>query len=263
MSTENQREALVNRTRAEHSADFTTASISPSFQEYLNRVRDFGNPTHGAMPAPIDLETNVSTLRAGVVFGDFLKHISRIELVKLAERGDEEARTALTEIFGSKAIYPGTFDPLTLGHADVVRRAVKLFGHVVIAVGINPGKSPLFSIDERLALIKEEFKDLGERVQVLSFEKSLVNFARRLGCQIVLRGIRSVTDYEQELQLALVNQSLSKGEIETLFIPAKEGSSFVSSSIVKAVVKLDEDASSMVSANILNALQRKKAEGKL
>ena len=242
--------------------DKTFSSLSLPLTDLVRQVQS--NISGGLkVPLKLDPKNSVQVLRAGAVFGEILSTASRLELLKLAEGGDVDARDAVNEAFGNRAIYPGTFDPFTFGHVDVARRAAKLFGQVVIAIGVNPGKSPLFSVDERIALIKEELKDLGDKVQVLSFEGSLVGLARRLNCDVVLRGIRSVTDYEQELQLALVNLTLSKGSVETLFMPAKEGASFVSSSVVKNVVKIGEDASSMVSSAILQAIHAKHREGAL
>ena len=240
----------------------TAPDLAVPFSEYLSQVRQSAAPgsADGITLAP---DTAVQVLRAGALFGGVLTATSRTELLKLAESGSEDARLALREIFGGRAIYPGTFDPFTLGHSDVARRAAKLFDEVVVAVGVNPGKKPLFSVEERLELIRADLHDLGSKIRVVSFEGSLVSAAREFGCDVALRGIRSVTDYEQELQLALVNLTLSKGTVETLFIPAKDGSSCVSSSVVKAVVKVDEDASTMVCPAVLQALHEKRRQGLL
>lgn len=233
-------------------------ALDAPFSEFISRVR------RAEALQQLPPEEALAVLRAGALFGGLLAATSRAELVRLAEGGDPAAGATLRELFGTRVIYPGTFDPFTRGHGDVVRRAVKLFGEVLIAVGVNPGKGgALFTVDERIALIKQDLADLGDRVQVASFEGSLVGLARKLGCNTVLRGIRSVTDYEQELQLALVNLMLSKDGVETLFIAAREGSSYVSSSTVKSVVKVDEDASSMVSAPVLEALHAKRRKGAL
>ena len=129
------------------------------------------------------------------------------------------------------AIYPGSFDPLTNGHVSIVRRGLKLFQTVVVAVARDSGKTPLFTLDERVAMIREVFKD-EPRVQVDSFSGLLVDYVSRRGAGAVLRGMRAVSDFEYEFQLALMNRRLSR-DIETVFLMTDYKWMYISSSIIK------------------------------
>lgn len=253
----------LNQLRAEYAKNSSSLDLNISFGEYLRQFEVASHELSENSLFNFSADSSVSVISRAAIFADLLSLSSKNELLKRAELGDCNAIAALKNVFGCRAVYPGTFDPFTFGHLDVVRRAVTLFDHVVVAIGVNPAKSPLFSVQERIQLIKSDLSDLGSRVEVQAFEGSLVKFVRNQKCGLILRGIRSVTDYEQELQLALLNQTLSKGELETLFIPAREGSCFVSSSVVKSVIKVGEDASSMVSAAVLAALKFKHQQGLL
>ena len=114
------------------------------------------------------------------------------------------------------AVYPGTFDPFTLGHRDVARRGAEIFDSLIVAVGSNPAKTPLFSLEERLDMVRSELADIGN-IQVNSFDGLLVDYARRVGSRVVLRGLRTLSDFEYEFQMALTNRTLAK-DIETLFL---------------------------------------------
>ncbi len=156
----------------------------------------------------------------------------------------------------SRAIFPGSFDPLTCGHSDIVRRSASLFGHIVVAVLSNPEKKLLFSEEERVRLIQEELKDLGQRVSVKSFSGLLVDFARSESCSVIVRGLRAVSDYDYEAQMALMNKRLCD-DIETVFLVTREENSYVSSSLVKQVALMGGDVSQFVSPNVLKALRRR------
>jgi pantetheine-phosphate adenylyltransferase len=151
------------------------------------------------------------------------------------------------------AVYPGSFDPLTNGHLDIIRRVSRLFDRVVVAVLENEGKAPLFSVAERMELITRCTQDLAG-VEVQSFSGLLVDFMRRLDARVVIRGIRAVSDYEYELQMALMNRELN-ADVETMFmVPAVEYT-FVASRLVKEVFRLGGDVSHLVPATVLDALK--------
>ncbi len=153
-------------------------------------------------------------------------------------------------------LFPGTFDPLTLGHVDIVSRSLRIFDKVLVAVLNNPQKSALFTLEERLALVRREFRAYGNRVEVQSFSGLLVDFAERVGATVIVRGLRAISDYDYETQMALMNKNLSK-EVETLFLVTKESYSFISSTLVKQVAELGGDVSALVPPGILSALKRK------
>ena len=146
------------------------------------------------------------------------------------------------------AIYPGSFDPITNGHLDVIERAAGLFDHLIIAVADNSEKRPLFATEERVRLIEESVKELGP-VEVTSFSGLLVNFARERGAMAVVRGLRAVTDFEYEFQMALMNRRQEPG-IETVFMLAAESYSYVSSRLVKEVYSLGGTIEGLVPASV-------------
>lgn len=152
-------------------------------------------------------------------------------------------------------VYPGTFDPITNGHADLVLRAARLFDRVVVAVAADTGKAPTFTIDERLALVREV---LGEQpgVEVVSFTGLLVNFARELGVGVIMRGLRAVSDFEFEFQLAGMNRRMAP-EIETLFLTPAETYSYISSSLVREISRLHGDVTPFVSPVVQAALRER------
>lgn len=134
------------------------------------------------------------------------------------------------------AVYPGSFDPITFGHLDIINRALKIFDEVVIAVARNERKSPLFSVEERVDLIKSVMKQ-NERVEVDTFDGLLVDYARSRKAQAIIRGLRAISDFEYELQMAQINRGISK-DVETVFLMTSVFYSFLSSSIVKEVHSL-------------------------
>lgn len=153
------------------------------------------------------------------------------------------------------AIYPGTFDPITLGHADLVRRAAKLFEKVVVAVAVNAGKQPVCGIDERLDLARQVLAQY-PNTEVVSFDSLLVKFARTQNASVVIRGLRAVSDFEYEFQLAGMNRKLAP-DLETLFLTPDEKYMFISSSLVREVAQLGGDVSEFVHPLVTKALESK------
>lgn len=153
------------------------------------------------------------------------------------------------------AIYPGTFDPVTRGHIDVVGRARKMFDRVVIGVADSPAKRPFFNLDERLDMLETVFNG-DDKVQVRPFSGLLINFARNHDAQIIVRGLRAISDFEYEVQLAGMNRSLAP-EIETVFLTAAQRYAFVSSSLVREIARLDGDVSEFLHPEILQRLTSK------
>ena len=152
-----------------------------------------------------------------------------------------------------KALYPGTFDPPTNGHVDLIQRGSKLFDHLTVAVLNNPGKDPLFTVEERVEMLKEVTSAIGN-VSVATFDGLMVEFARQQGASAVLRGIRAISDYEHEFQMALMNRRLAP-EIETVFLQPAGRYSFVSSRMVKEVFSFGGDVSGLVPPNVLKRLR--------
>jgi pantetheine-phosphate adenylyltransferase len=152
---------------------------------------------------------------------------------------------------GLTALCPGTFDPVTNGHLDVIDRAAGMFDDVVVAVLGNPSKEPLFAVDERIGLLETA---VGERdnVRVGAFGGLLVDFARAQGAKVIVKGLRAVSDYEYEIQMAQMNQRI--GEIETLFMATSPKWSFLSSSLVKEVARLGGDVDGLVPDHVRSAL---------
>lgn len=152
-------------------------------------------------------------------------------------------------------LYPGTFDPITNGHIDLVNRACRLFDRVIIAVAHNPKKQPLFSLEERVALAEEIFSG-NPQVEVKGFTGLLVDFARECQSVAILRGIRAVSDFEFEFQLANMNRHLDP-ELESLFLTPSEGYSYISSSLVREVASLGGDVEAFVHPLVVKALREK------
>lgn len=155
-------------------------------------------------------------------------------------------------------IYPGSFDPITNGHLDIVQRASRLFDHVVVAVAHNEAKKPLFSVEERLQLVRQCVGQLPnvDNVEVDSFADLLVNYVARRGGHAIIRGLRAVSDFEFEFQLALMNRKLN-GRVETIFMMPKETYTFLSSSIVKEISRLGGDVGCFVPTVVKEALARR------
>jgi pantetheine-phosphate adenylyltransferase len=158
-----------------------------------------------------------------------------------------------------KALYPGTFDPPTNGHVDLIQRGSKLFDHLTVAILVNPVKNPLFTVEERVEMLEEVTKSLGN-VSVATFEGLMVEFARRVGASAVLRGIRAISDYEHEFQMALMNRRLAP-EVETVFLQPAGRYSFVSSRMVKEVFSFGGDISGLVPPNVVQKLRARIKNG--
>ena len=154
------------------------------------------------------------------------------------------------------AIYPGTFDPITKGHVDLVERAARMFDRVVVEVAENRNKAPMFSLDERVAMARESLGDQ-PRIEVLGFDILLVEFARATGSQVILRGLRAVSDFEFEFQLAGMNRHLGP-ELETVFLTPSERYAFISSSLIREIAKLGGDVSAFVPETVRVELARKR-----
>lgn len=159
-------------------------------------------------------------------------------------------------------VYPGTFDPITFGHLDIIERGCKLFDKLYVAVPINPNKKTFFTIEERVDLIKKVLKEYHfDNVEVVSTDKLTVEFARSVNANFMLRGLRVVSDFEYELQLDTLNKSLAK-DIETIFIMSSHEYSFLSSSVVKEIAMFNGDISKLVPKIVMDALQEKNKQNK-
>ena len=162
-------------------------------------------------------------------------------------------------------IYPGTFDPITNGHSDIIRRAIKVVDRLVIGVARNDGKGPLFATDERVEIVRDEVAHLengdAERIEVRAFDTLLVNFAQSVGASVIIRGLRAVSDFEYELQMASLNARLNP-VIETVFLMASDRYQFISSRFVKEIGALGGDVSHFVSPRVAVRLLDRFANGR-
>jgi pantetheine-phosphate adenylyltransferase len=154
-----------------------------------------------------------------------------------------------------KVIYPGTFDPVTYGHIDLIKRAMELFDAVVVTVAVNPGKAPLFSTEERVEMLKDTLKDY-KNVSVDSFDGLVVDHARAVGATGILRGLRAVSDFEYEFQMALMNRKLANN-IATVFLMPHEKFTYLNSTIIRNLASLHSDVSDFVPPFVQNALKKK------
>jgi pantetheine-phosphate adenylyltransferase len=155
------------------------------------------------------------------------------------------------------AIYPGSFDPITNGHVDLVKRTLRVFDKVIVAIATNPDKDrSLFSLDERIDMVNEVFANLKGRVTADSFQGLLVDYAERKGSTVVIRGLRAISDFEYEFQMAMMNHRL-KPQLETFFMMTGESEFYTSSRLVKEVVSLGGDVSGLVPDNVLKKLTAK------
>ena len=142
-------------------------------------------------------------------------------------------------------VYPGTFDPITLGHTDIIRRGAKLVDKLVIGVTTNPSKSPMFTVEERVAMVRREAAAIGGDIEVVTFDSLLMDFAERMGASVIVRGLRAVADFEYEFQMTAMNQQLNR-EIETVFLMADPRHQAIASRLVKEIARLDGDISGFV-----------------
>lgn len=154
-------------------------------------------------------------------------------------------------------VYPGTFDPITKGHQDIIERSLMVVDRLVIGVALDTGKSPVFDLETRRKLVEQDVASMGfsDRIIVKGFSGLLVNFAREEGAGLIIRGLRAVSDYEYEFQMASINSKLAP-EIETVFLTASESTHFISSRFVKQIAKLGGDVSHFVSKNVQNHLHK-------
>lgn len=158
-------------------------------------------------------------------------------------------------------VYPGTFDPVTKGHSDIIRRAAKVLDRLIVAVAINAGKNPLFSLEDREAMVREEisqFKGLRAEIEVKSFDNLLVHFCQAHQASVLVRGLRAISDFEYEFQMAAMN-ARQDNEIETVFFMASESHQFISSNFVKEIGRLGGDISTLVSPAVMAKVQEKLA----
>ena len=154
-----------------------------------------------------------------------------------------------------KVIYPGTFDPVTYGHIDIVKRAVDLFDEIVVTVAVNPTKQPLFKTDERVQMLNESLKEF-KTVTIDSFEGLLVEHAKQVGAIGIIRGLRQISDFEFEFQMALMNRKLS-GDITTIFLMPHERYTYLNSTVIRNLASLHADVSNFVPPNVHDALKKK------
>ena len=161
-------------------------------------------------------------------------------------------------------VYPGTFDPTTSGHLEVMRRSLRLVDRLVIGCAINIGKGPLFSLEERMEIVGEDIADFPaedrQRIRVVPFEGLLIHFVREVGASVIIRGLRAVSDFEYEIQMANMNARMEP-EIETIFLMASDRHQFIASSLVKDIARLGGDTSQFVSKRVFERLRAKFAKG--
>jgi len=164
----------------------------------------------------------------------------------------EENREKIT------AIYPGTFDPITLGHIDIVSKALKIFDNVIVAVAESKQKKLLFTLEERVNLVKEALKEY-KNVEVFGFKNLLVEFAKEKNCKIIIRGLRAISDFDAEFQMALANKKMMP-DINTIFIMPDEKYFYITSSLIKEISRLNGNVSCFVPKNVEEALKKKFAK---
>jgi len=153
---------------------------------------------------------------------------------------------------GSRAMYPGTFDPVTNGHNDLVRRACRIFDHVVVSIAANPNKAPLFTLEQRVDIARRVLADV-PNVEVMGYSGLTVSFARDHGLNVIVRGLRAVSDFEFEFQLATMSRHLN-GEVETVFLTPSEQFSFVSSTLIREIASLGGNVREFVHPIVVEAL---------
>ncbi len=152
------------------------------------------------------------------------------------------------------ALYPGTFDPVTFGHIDIMRRAIKLFDGLIVAVALNPSKSPLFSLEDRVRFIKDATRSL-QNIEIVPFDNLLISLAHTKKASVVIKGLRAISDFEFELQMGLMNRKLDEN-IETLFMIPSQEFSFLSSNLVKEIARHGGDVSKLVPKIVLKELKK-------
>ena len=161
----------------------------------------------------------------------------------------------MTERIG---LYPGSFDPITNGHMDIIRRSLKIVDKLIVGIAVNDSKSEYFSTEERQQIIEEDIENIGlsDKIKIHSFEGLLMDYAKNIGASVIIRGLRAVSDFEYEFQMTGMNARLEPS-IETVFLMSSENQHFISSKLVKEVFKFNGDISSFVSANVLKKMKNK------
>ncbi len=154
-----------------------------------------------------------------------------------------------------RVVYPGSFNPITNGHTDLVERALRLFDHVILAIGTSAQKDPVVDLADRIALCEDVLSEFGDRVSVEGFNTLLVNYARSRETRFILRGLRTVTDFDYEFQMAEMNQSLDN-DIEYVFLPTAKETSYISSTLVREIASLGGDISQFVHPSVVEAYAR-------
>ncbi len=155
----------------------------------------------------------------------------------------------------TRAVYPGTFDPVTFGHIDLIKRARRIFDQVIVAVADNPGKGPLFAVEERVALLRQATRGM-RGVVIDRFDSLVVEYVRRARARVMIRGLRMLSDFEYEFQMALTNRKLA-GDVETIFLMPSESYAYVSARLIKEAAALGADLSAFVPRFVAEALRRK------
>ena len=154
-------------------------------------------------------------------------------------------------------VYPGTFDPITSGHTDIVKRALRVVDHLVIGVAVNTGKSPLFNVDERVDMVMKELKPIcGDRISVRNFDNLLMHFVEEVQASIIIRGLRALSDFEYEFQMASMNRAMSP-DLDSIFLTPKAKYSFLSSSLVREIASMGGEVSEFVDPIVESALKDK------
>lgn len=159
-------------------------------------------------------------------------------------------------------VYPGTFDPITFGHMDIISRATRVVDHLIVAVAHNAGKGPLFSIDERVQMVRDELGEIetnNAKVEVRSFRNLLMHFTQEVGARVIIRGLRAVSDFEYEFQMASMNARLDP-DVETVFLTASERQQFIASRLVKEIAVLGGDITSFVSPRVAEHVRARCAD---
>lgn len=169
----------------------------------------------------------------------------------------KKTKIACTPLIG---VYPGTFDPVTLGHLDIIERAMKVVDHLVIGIADSPGKGPLFSVEDRLKMMKTDVannkKLKGKSIEVVTFNKLLMHFVEDVGARVIVRGLRAISDFEYEFQMAGMNSYLDE-DIETVFLMAQDKHQFISSRFVKEIGRLGGDITHFVTPNAARELKKR------
>lgn len=166
----------------------------------------------------------------------------------------KDGKTIMNSI--KRAIYPGTFDPITNGHLDIIKRACKMFDEIIVAVASSDEKQPVFDLDERIAMIKAVTKDF-PKIKVIGFDTLLVDLSNELDANIIVRGLRAVSDFEYELQMGYANSSLKK-ELETIYLMPSLNNAFISSSVVRSLLKFHGKIDHLVPVEVLQYIEARK-----